>query len=658
MMRSGDGTLNVELLHQMKVFLNLIYMNREILKFSATATVSLTSLHDKFDRRLTQFLCTAGLGGSWKDKCSSNMAIGKDMIFNHFDVLFSSDICPYGHEEFKWIRHCLCTIFACCLLPAENVTPKVRRRVEAACVTYYSLVLDLIVMGIYTEDEMVNLYFVQVGIVIARCFGSQGCMVMRESIAEVQECFWKKLRTYSRDMTAHGGGLARKKPNACDEPLATSPATTTTAKAEPTFDPQPITLEVAARYDIHQLYEQEHAHARTVGARSVAGINKRCGPRWLHDHKVLEDEFVIPACMFDDGRTLAKTWDTVVEVMRWGAEAYTKDAASGNCVIHCSDSATPRMPAIVQTKMTVCAATREVETLHVDRNGDGKVLVYWAGTRTIRRTNASGGVLESHVPLPERHLCATGAAKNEVRALCEHFYRPVADGGVAATKPCPLPGRAKAWRAELYMLVHTHGWEAIADTGVVTEKVAGSAATAWPLALQGHTSGEALVIDDDANDDAGHLDAAAVDAAQHAQEQSGAGELYRIIMAARELGVGRVTRSGRRHVPQDGAATAAAAAAAAAADATAADAAAADATAANAAADASRDANAATDADASPDAAAGPGAEAATRARAQRALVMRQRRGFALRGLTRTARRSIAARSLPARPIPNVIAPM
>jgi hypothetical protein len=323
MMRSGDGTLNVELLHQMKVFLNLIYMNREILKFSATATVSLTSLHDKFDRRLTQFLCTAGLGGSWKDKCSSNMAIGKDMIFNHFDVLFSSDICPYGHEEFKWIRHCLCTIFACCLLPAENVTPKVRRRVEAACVTYYSLVLDLIVMGIYTEDEMVNLYFVQVGIVIARCFGSQGCMVMRESIAEVQECFWKKLRTYSRDMTAHGGGLARKKPNACDEPLATSPATTTTAKAEPTFDPQPITLEVAARYDIHQLYEQEHAHARTVGARSVAGINKRCGPRWLHDHKVLEDEFVIPACMFDDGRTLAKTWDTVVEVMRWGAEAYT-----------------------------------------------------------------------------------------------------------------------------------------------------------------------------------------------------------------------------------------------------------------------------------------------------------------------------------------------
>ena len=249
MMQSGDGKMGVELLHQQKVFLNIIYMYRELLKFSATPGQSMTTLQERFDTKLTKFLCCADLGGSWKDKCKSNMAVGKDMLFNHFEKLFTADIVPYAREEFVWVRHCLCTIFACCLLPAERVTPGVRRRVEAACCTYYALVLDLIQFGIYTEEEMVNLYFIQVGVVIARSFGSGGGMILRESIAEVQERFWKKLRDIARNQTARGGGHGAQHRKQQQRPAQQQPEGDEMeadggGKGRPTFDVEPVEREI------------------------------------------------------------------------------------------------------------------------------------------------------------------------------------------------------------------------------------------------------------------------------------------------------------------------------------------------------------------------------------------------------------------------------
>eukprot|EP01047_Picozoa_sp_COSAG01_P041935 COSAG01_NODE_3632_length_5845_cov_9.676297_2_plen_832_part_00 len=561
MMQSGEGKMSVELLHQQKVFLNIIYMYRAMLKFSATTETSLTTLQDRFDATLTAWLCCEDLGGSWKDKCKSNMAIGKDMLFNYFDALFTVDIVPYAREEFVWVRYCLCTIFACCSLPAEQVTTAVRRRVEAACTTYYALVLDLISFGIYTEEEMVNLYFIQVGVVIARAFGSDGCMILREAIAQVQEQFWKSLRETARRFTARGGGHYKNKEQGA-QPIGEDGGSTdgadntnstgnTSKKSRPVWQPEPVTREIMGRHDVRQLWNCEHGSTGGgAGASSVAGINERCGPRWLADNDILDTDWVIPACMFESGRCMAREWETVVKVMGWQASTYNTDE-SGDLIIACSDSSSPGQKPTLPT-MTVCAGVRETDTLVVEPHGQ-KHAVYWRGLRVIRRTGLGGTVLQSEVHLPQRHLRASGTiAENAVRKYCGYFYRSEAEGGVAAQKPASI-GQLKAdgWRQELFRLVDAHTWDAIAEAAdVELERIGGSAAEGWPPALQGHIAGEAIVLDEPEPNEPAHRDAAAANPADvRATEQSAEGEIYRAILAAQQMGLGRATRSGRRYVP-------------------------------------------------------------------------------------------------------------
>lgn len=510
----------------------------------------MTTLQERFDTKLTKFLCCADLGGSWKDKCKSNMAVGKDMLFNHFEKLFTADIVPYAREEFVWVRHCLCTIFACCLLPAERVTPGVRRRVEAACCTYYALVLDLIQFGIYTEEEMVNLYFIQVGVVIARSFGSGGGMILRESIAEVQERFWKKLRDIARNQTARGGGHGAQHRKQQQRPAQQQPEGDEMeadggGKSRPTFDVEPVEREIMARYDVGQLWQCERGSTGGAGATSVAGINSRCGPRWLDEQAVLETEWVVPVCMFAAGRCMAEDWDTVVRVMGWEGSAY-HTATNGDRIVHCCESAGPgRIPDL--PTMTVCAGVCETDSVVVEKSGQNKVSVYWAGERVIRRTGVGGAILETKITLPKRPLCASGGpAKNVVRQLCEAFYLPAERGGVAAQRPVGI-SNAEGWKQELFRLACTeHSWDDVAETDICIERIGGSAADGWPPALTGHIAGEALVIDEP---EAARDSAGANPDDVRATEQSTEGELYRAILAAQEMGVGRATRSGRLYVP-------------------------------------------------------------------------------------------------------------
>ena len=51
LMRSGDGKMALDLLHQQKVFVNLIYQFHLLLKFSGSADHSVTALREAFDAR-------------------------------------------------------------------------------------------------------------------------------------------------------------------------------------------------------------------------------------------------------------------------------------------------------------------------------------------------------------------------------------------------------------------------------------------------------------------------------------------------------------------------------------------------------------------------------------------------------------------------------
>ena len=457
--RSGDGLSSTDRLHQEKVFTNLVYQVYALLRFAKVGGKNLTQLRSLFDSRLNMTIHGSDTG-SWRESAQGDLSVCKDILYEF--KAFTAEIVPVGFKELQHLRYWLCTIFSCTALASHAITKRVILRLRVCCMLYFCLCLDLIDFGIFSEDEMINLYWVTMTMIFARFFGNgEDGMVGSEMDASPQERWWSKMRQIATRYTLRGGMAARS------------------ADGSANFDFDAVLFQVFTRGDGLRVWEKERGR-RDLGGNTKEAEAKKQSSRFLN----VDTDLFVPKAMLAKGRCFERWRGDMEEVhdLKEGIDFQTH--ADGRVVYFANNAGESvideaKFDASLPACLSVVGATKMLKTLVVSTeagaNSDSKV--FWDIVVGMRYRFGDGRIHRS--PDKASRVVLSGA---ECQRMARLYYKADADGGMGVAQPTGISKwKAQAWVNELARLQSAHGWLESFEA----EQATGLGASEWPLELRG-----------------------------------------------------------------------------------------------------------------------------------------------------------------------------